>query len=131
MTERLFPHNPFPYSVYGYMHPLLSCDSRYFVEPLSAIRRDATRFHALMTGYQKSCGRQEAEIARYFRECAKEAMKSYRAACLLLGYFMADPPGDCHHRPTTLWPEELSPYLDQVLGWADINANPYRLEEPA
>ena len=49
-------------------------------------------------------------------------MKEYRACCLAITLYVADPPGDCPHKPTRHWPQELHPYARRVLNEAELVA---------
>lgn len=65
-----------------------------------------------MLCYQKEYGKkQDKEAAKFFKEEAAWAMKHYRAACLLVPYVCANPPGDCQYRDLYEIGEELHPFL--------------------
>lgn len=65
---------------------------------------------------QKACGaRGDRDGARFFKEAAGDALKEYRAACLVLPLLEANPPGDCPCRPEWEWPVELAPWVDRII----------------
>lgn len=80
------------------------------------INTTRTRYAALrddLIGYQKECGKRgDREGARFFKEEAAHALKTYRAACLMLGQYGSKPlPGDSPTRDTWDWPQELFPHI--------------------
>lgn len=65
-------------------------------EKLENARVAATRLRDDMLAYQKQCSaNKDREGARFFKEEAADAMKMYRAACLLLPFYAREPRGDC------------------------------------
>lgn len=108
-----------------YTHMMLHSDDADLGDNLLGIRKLAQRFREEMLGFQKLCEKnRDIPLARFFRDQASEAMKHYRAACLVIPNFVSHPPGDC--AIGVQLPKELAPYLDDVLNWADIQSNPYR-----
>jgi hypothetical protein len=76
-----------------------------------------------MLDYQKACAAAgDREGAKFFKGEASEALKLYRSACLVLPYFMVDPPKDCPYKDEWDWPEELFGHIDLVLGAAELVA---------
>lgn len=68
-----------------------------------------------MIGYQKACAASgDRDGARFFKDEAREALKHYRAACLLLPWVAAEYPGDCKLDEPYSFPEELFAVLDTV-----------------
>lgn len=65
---------------------------------------------------QKEAGKEgNRELAKFCKEEAAEALKWYRAACLLIGWVGHTPlPGDCPTRDPYEWPPELWPYLTHL-----------------
>lgn len=66
---------------------------------------------------QKECGAErDASGAKFFKGEATDALKEYRAACLVLGYLVGGPPpGDAPFKRVDEWPVELAPWIDRVL----------------
>lgn len=65
-------------------------------EKLETARVSATRHRDEMVAAQKQCGAEkDREGAKFFKEEAADAMKMYRAACLLLPWYTQDVGGDC------------------------------------
>lgn len=85
---------------------------------IDKIRRAKQRDHEEFRALQKFCSSSgDRDGARFFREEAADALKEYRAACLVLPYTMAEPPGDCPVVPEWDWPVELAPWIDRIV-WA-------------
>lgn len=62
---------------------------------------------------------QDRDTARWAKDEAGDALKEYRACCLLLGHLLCDPPGDSKFVPEWEWPVELAPWLDRVIRVAE------------
>lgn len=57
----------------------------------------------------------DRQDARLFGGSAKDQMRQYRAACLLLGWYGIDPlPGDCPASPPSTWPIEIATECDML-----------------
>lgn len=61
----------------------------------------------------------DRESARWAKDEATDALKEYRAACLILGHLLCEPPGDSPFAPEWEWPVELAPWLDRVLRFSE------------
>ena len=68
-----------------------------------------------MLQFQKQCSKDDRDGARFFKAEATDALKEYRAACLMLPLFQANPPGDALFDPVWNWPIELAPWVDRVI----------------
>ena len=80
------------------------------------MRKTAAARRDLMIAYQKDCAKaKDIEGAKFFKEESADALKEYRAACLMLPLFDANPPGDCQYKPVWEWPVELAPWVDRVV----------------
>lgn len=80
-----------------------------------SMRRQALARRDEMLAFQKQ-NASDRVYARFFKEEAADALKEYRAACLLLPHFThGDLPGDCKYMPTWDWPIELAPWTDRVI----------------
>lgn len=93
-------------------------------EMLDVARREkaADRDHFL--ALQKEAGAaRDRDMARFWKEEAADALKEYRALCLVIPYYVAQPPGDCPYRPEWEWPTELAPWIDRVI-WRITSAGP-------
>lgn len=91
------------------------------IEALHDIRREEQAHREAMLGFQKACA-QDRETSRYFKGEAADALKFYRAACLLLGWVDAAAPGDCPTKKPADWPLEVIPQVVLVAGFADVRA---------
>lgn len=60
---------------------------------------------------QRACGREDRDLARYFREEAARCLRSYRACCYVLSQIMSDPPGDSRDVVAT---RELADDIDRT-----------------
>jgi hypothetical protein len=88
----------------------------YFVADSDVVeqrRRAAIAQRDAMLAFQKNAGAsRDADMARFFKAEAQEAMKEYRGACLVLGHLA--PGGDCPWRRADDWPLELIPYAKRA-----------------
>lgn len=76
----------------------------------AAARRDE------MLTLQRQCGAaKDTAGARFFKDEATDALKEYRAACLLLPLWKCETPGDSQFKPVWEWPIELAPWIDRVV----------------
>lgn len=76
----------------------------------AVVRRDE------MLAFQKACGAsKDVEGAKFFKGEAADALKEYRAACLILPWLMAEAPKDCPVRESYEWPVELAPWCDRII----------------
>lgn len=83
---------------------------------VDAIRRAASARRDEFVALQKALGSAgDRDGARFAKDEAGDALKEYRAACLILGTLACDPPGDSKCRPEWEWPVELAPWLDRVV----------------
>lgn len=83
---------------------------------INTVRKAAQARRDEMLTFQKECGsRRDAEGAKFFKLEAADALKEYRAACLLLPLFMCEPPKDCPYREEYEWPIELASWVDRVI----------------
>lgn len=84
---------------------------------LEAYRKAAARRRDDMIALQKECGaRQDREGARFFKEEAADALKEYRAVCLLLPWYTQEAGGDAPLRDLYEIGPELFPYLERAEG---------------
>lgn len=89
-------------------------------DQIDAIRKEWAQHHEAMAACQKEAGQRLRETGdrttfEFFKAEAAEALKRYRAACLLLGCIAPGMRGDCPSRPQKDWPEELFPALDETM----------------
>lgn len=83
---------------------------------VDTMRRAAVARRDEYVAMQKEFGAAtDRDSARWAKDEATDALKEYRAACLILGWVVSDPPGDSKLRPQWEWPVELAPWLDRVL----------------
>jgi hypothetical protein len=83
---------------------------------IDAMRRAAIVRRDEWLAMQKEFGAaRDADGARFCKGEATDALKEYRAACLMLGFLVVDPPGDSPYRPEWEWPVELAPWIDRVV----------------
>ena len=94
-----------------YAYDDLSID--YLIEKKKQHSRDRDEF----LNYQKQCGKDDREFAKYFRNEAAEEMKAYRGSCYALSILACTPPGDCKNLQAS---KELSPYIDQAFASGDL-----------
>jgi len=87
-------------------------------ETIDTARKAAVARRDEMLAFQKACGEaRDREGAKFFKEEAADALKEYRAACLLLPLFMCEPPGDCPYKEEYEWPIEIAPWIDRVASY--------------
>ena len=88
---------------------------------LDADAVDAMRHGAILRrdeyiARQKEFGAmRDRESAKWAKDEATDALKEYRAACLILGNLLCDPPGDSLWKPEWEWSLDLAPWLDRVI----------------
>lgn len=80
---------------------------------LRAIRAEATQTREALLGFQKACGRDDRDGARFFAEQAAHQMKMQRGADWCLRWIEADP------GPNPPLPPEIAPYAAHAYGVAD------------
>jgi hypothetical protein len=80
---------------------------------VDGIRKEAAARRDLMIAYQKEFST-DREAARFFKMEATDALKEYRAACLMLGHLQCEPPGDSKYVAMKDWPVELAPWINRV-----------------
>ena len=56
----------------------------------------------------------DRDLKKYYGRLAKDQLKLYRAICLYIPFFCADPPGDCPFVYWTEWSVDLEEELDAV-----------------
>lgn len=87
-------------------------DGDIVAEEIMAQRKMWQKHRDDMLYYQKEASkRKDYDTAKFFKEEASWAMKHYRAACLLVPYVCANPPGDCPYRDLYEVGPELFPQL--------------------
>lgn len=120
------PDEDKPHERYRYGHAHMPCNPNPFPEAdeiLRRMKREANDFLEQMQAAKKACERaKDIDGARMFRGFAADAMRQYRAICLVAPWFMVEPlPGDCRKIVALFdWPVELSSELDRVLGVLEI-----------
>jgi hypothetical protein len=93
--------------------PTLSPDVVDQARKAAAARRDD------MLSCQKEFGK-DREFAKFFKNEASDALKEYRAACLILGLVACEPPGDSHYVELKNWPIDLAPWINRVAGQCEM-----------
>lgn len=84
------------------------CGDEAFYQRLDANRRAWIAHRDAMLVLQKACGsRGDKDGARFFKEEASEAMKTYRGCCAVLGAMFPDRRGDC----PLVWPDDVAPEI--------------------
>lgn len=63
----------------------------------------------LMQAQQTAAKAKDYEAAKVLKPAIAELLQLYRAACLFAGHLLAEPPGDCPHKPLKNWGVELAP----------------------
>ena len=92
-------------------------------DEVNATRIYYARHRDEMLAFQKECGAHgDKEGAKFFKDEARDALRHYRAACLLLPWVSGDLPGDCPEREPFYFPEELFGALEFVSGVAIVRA---------
>lgn len=83
---------------------------------VDAMRRSAIVRRDEWLALQKEfSAKRDVEAAKFCKAEATDALKEYRAACLVLGLLLCEPPGDCPERQEWDWPVELASWLDRVV----------------
>mgnify|MGYP000523576400 FL=1 len=83
---------------------------------VDSLRRAAVSRRDEFVSMQKDFGlARDRESARWAKDEATDALKEYRASCLVLGHLLCEPPGDSQFKPEWEWPVELAPWIDRVL----------------
>lgn len=91
------------------------------IEALNALRKNANQHREEMLTYQKACGKRgDRDGAKFFKGEASEAMKTYRAACLLIPHFSSEYSGDCKLMDAWDWPPDLFDHIDRVMANAEL-----------
>jgi hypothetical protein len=82
------------------------------IERLDAWRRDAIKDRDEFMALQKEFGAaRDRETAKFFKECGAEALKVYRAICIVAGYLAGNEAGDRKLLEFKDWPRELRPHI--------------------
>lgn len=79
-------------------------------------RVNAIRMRDVSLAAQKEAAKnRNFEAAKEASLEAKENLRHYRAICLYIPWFMANPPGDCQRvQSPTYWPVDLEESLDDI-----------------
>lgn len=85
-------------------------------DKVERMRRRSIARRDEMIALQKEFG-PDRDAAKFFKGEATDALKEYRAACLVLGMLVSVPPNDGAYQPEWNWPVELAPWIDRVI-WA-------------
>jgi hypothetical protein len=92
------------------------------ISALMEIRKGAISHRDEMLRYQQDCGgRRDSDGAKFFKSEAADAMKTYRAACLLIPWFAAEYPRDCKFQVEWDWPPDLFDHIDRVMNMAEFH----------
>lgn len=81
-------------------------------------RKEYQQLHESLISEQKKT--KDREHAKFLKEEAREALKMYRAACLLIPWYTNDYPGDCKVSELRNAPKELLPYMCRLEAFASI-----------
>ncbi len=92
---------------------LANDDDRQF---LLARRKAHIAYRDDMLTLQKEA--KDREMARFFKACAAEGMKHYRAICFVIGQMIGDAPGDCMNAPASAG---LEGYISHEFGIMDAS----------
>lgn len=82
-------------------------------QAIDEFRRASINRRDEMMAFQKQ-NSTDREAARFFKDEARDALKDYRAACLVLPYYTSDVPGDCPVVAVSKWPVELEHHIRRV-----------------
>lgn len=93
----------------------LGSDADVVYESLKAWRKQAIKDREEFLGYQKSCGQQDQDGARFFKECANREMRRQRACTVMLPFF-GEPDAEQEVVRPLLWPTDLESELDEISG---------------
>src|SRR3990167_7407653 len=88
------------------------------VDPIKveAIRKEYLKHRDEMLIFQKECAaRGDRDGAKFFKDESREALKMYRASCLILPYYTSDHSSDCKLTDTYKFPPELWRALEFVV----------------
>lgn len=89
-------------------------------DDLLAIRKEQIALRDECLALQKKYGKDDRELAKYYSNEAREALKVYRAVCMLIPYWVANPSKDCPVVHRLDWPIELSEQFTYVLNEAQV-----------
>jgi hypothetical protein len=90
---------------------------------LDGMRKAAAQHRQDMLDYQKMCGKGgDRDGARFFKEEATHALKTYRGACYALGYVTGTSAGDYKHAAFSEWPEEIEPFIRRAFSNLEVTA---------
>lgn len=81
---------------------------------LLALRKEAIAHRDVMIAFQKAAG-SDREAAKFFKVEATDALKFYRAICVVVPMYVTCPPKDCPTVDWWQWPVELAPAFDRVI----------------
>lgn len=76
-------------------------------------RKEAIKDRDFFLEAQKSCGKEDREYAKFFKEAANRNLRLQRACTLMLPWFGEGDNGQIHVEPS-LWPIELADELDEI-----------------
>lgn len=94
------------------MPRFLSFDS----DAVDGMRRDAVvRRDEFVLMQKEFASAGDRTSAKWAKDEASDALKEYRASCLVLGHLVCDPPGDSRFKAEWEWPVELAPWIDRVV----------------
>ncbi len=80
---------------------------------LRSWRSQAAKDQQEFLGYQKFCGREDPQMARFFKEAAGRELKRQRACTLILPFF-GRPDRNQEVIGSDLWPVDLAHELDEI-----------------
>ena len=102
--------------VWKYGLPICMLVADDVVDVIDGVRRRAIQRRDEMLAMQKEFGAAgRRDDAKWAKTEATDALKEYRAACLIMPLFCCEPPKDCPYREEWEWPVELAPWLDFVV----------------
>lgn len=82
-------------------------------EALRQWRRQAISQRDEFCAFQKSCGRDDACYARFFKENANRLLRQQRAITLMIPWF-GEPDKGQSVQPPSLWPIDLEMEMDEI-----------------
>lgn len=80
---------------------------------LKTYRKEAQKDQEEFIGYQKLCGKNDIDLAKFFKECARHHLRIQRACTLMIPWFGEPDENQKIERPL-LWPIELASELDEI-----------------
>jgi len=112
-------------SIYGGLEINISDLSQDFFNMIAAIKKSASAHHQIMKEYQKQCGREDIQGARFFAAESKDAFKAYKACCYILARLSPDCFGDCKKLQRFEIPLNYEESINLVLSYAETRKNPF------